>query len=130
MSSRKEAQRNARQLLRLSLTNGVLDEAKVSQIVKQVVEKKPRNTIGILEAFANLVRLEKAKRHAVIESAELLDDSTREKIESELNAKYGQLEFEYQVKPELLGGIRAKVGSDVWDGSVKARLDALRQQFA
>jgi hypothetical protein len=29
------------------------------------------------------------------------------------------------VNPELLGGIRVKVGSDVWDGSVKARLEAL-----
>jgi F-type H+-transporting ATPase subunit delta len=34
------------------------------------------------------------------------------------------------VNPELLGGIRVKVGSDVWDGSVKARLEGLAASLA
>ena len=35
-----------------------------------------------------------------------------------------------QTRPELLGGIRVKVGSDVWDGSVKARLESLKASLA
>jgi F-type H+-transporting ATPase subunit delta len=31
----------------------------------------------------------------------------------------------FEHKPELIGGMRIKVGSDVYDGSVKARLAAL-----
>ena len=45
--------------------------------------------------------------------------------------KYGRtLELEFHLNPELLGGIRVRVGSDVWDGSVKARLEALKNALA
>jgi F-type H+-transporting ATPase subunit delta len=47
-----------------------------------------------------------------------------------LNKKYGKdLSTEFVVKPELLGGMRVRVGSDVWDGSVRNRLERLRQQL-
>jgi F-type H+-transporting ATPase subunit delta len=32
---------------------------------------------------------------------------------------------EFQTNPELIGGLRVKLGSDVFDGSIRARLDAL-----
>ena len=35
------------------------------------------------------------------------------------------LTFDTAVRPELIGGLRVRVGSDVWDGSVRARLEAL-----
>jgi F-type H+-transporting ATPase subunit delta len=48
-----------------------------------------------------------------------------------LNAKYGRhLALDFKITPELLGGIRVKVGSDVWDGSIKARLEALKNALA
>jgi F-type H+-transporting ATPase subunit delta len=31
--------------------------------------------------------------------------------------------------PALIGGMRIKVGSDVYDGSVQARLSALEERF-
>ena len=84
----------------------------------------------ILEAFQRMLRLELDKRHAVIESAVTLDDATRSRMLSELTAKFGpDLTSEFRVNPELLGGSRIKVGSTIWDGSVRSRLDALRQSF-
>jgi F-type H+-transporting ATPase subunit delta len=60
-----------------------------------------------------------------------LDASQHDQLQKSLNAKYGrQLALEFSLKPELLGGIRVRVGSDVWDGSVKARLENLRAQLA
>ncbi|MEM0898242.1 MAG: F0F1 ATP synthase subunit delta, partial [Verrucomicrobiota bacterium] len=71
-------------------------------------------------------RLEAEKSQAVVETAVELDDPIRNQVDSDLKKKYGdQLTFEYKTNPDLLGGMRVKVGSDVWDGSVKARLDRL-----
>ena len=41
----------------------------------------------------------------------------------------GGLEFRFPHNPALLGGLRMQVGGDVYDGSVQARLAALRQSF-
>jgi F-type H+-transporting ATPase subunit delta len=48
-----------------------------------------------------------------------------------LKARYGDdVTSEFKVVPELLGGMRVRVGSDIWDGSVKTRLDQLSQAFS
>ena len=126
----KEARRLSRQLFRLSLTDGALDRAKVSSIVQTVINEKPRHYLGALENFQHLIRLEMAKRHAVIESAVALSPETSESIVNNLKQKYGQdLTTEFAVNPELIGGMRIKLGSDVWDGSVKNRLARLQEQF-
>jgi F-type H+-transporting ATPase subunit delta len=70
------------------------------------------------------------RRRVVIESAAELDQPSRDRVVSGLVAKYGNdLTFEYRVTPDLLGGLKIRVGNDVFDGSVKGRLDRLAQAF-
>ena len=40
--------------------------------------------------------------------------------------QHGDITTDYRVTPDLIGGLRITLGSNVWDGSVKARLNALR----
>jgi F-type H+-transporting ATPase subunit delta len=50
---------------------------------------------------------------------------------SSLQRKYGtDLTTEFVTTPELLGGLRIRVGSDVWDGSVRQRLQRLQEDLA
>jgi F-type H+-transporting ATPase subunit delta len=35
----------------------------------------------------------------------------------------------FNVDPSLIGGLRITAGTDVYDGSVRARLDAVEQSF-
>jgi F-type H+-transporting ATPase subunit delta len=77
-----------------------------------------------------LLRLEVQKRHATIESASPLLEETSAQIVNNLKRKYGNdLTTEFLVDPALLGGMRVRVGSDVWDGSVRNRLLRLQQQL-
>ena len=47
-----------------------------------------------------------------------------------LQKKFGDsLTTEFKTTPELIGGMRVKVGSDVWDGSVKAKLNRLSDRL-
>ena len=127
MKISKEARRAARQLFRVCMVEGRMDESRVRQVVSQVAQNKPRGYIAILESFTRLVRGEIDKQRALVESAIELDFGTRQQLQQSLDAKYGRpLQLEFFVKPELLGGIRVRVGSDVWDGSVKARLENLQ----
>jgi F-type H+-transporting ATPase subunit delta len=86
--------------------------------------------MGVLENFKRLLRLEVEKRHAWIESATELNPETTAQIIANLKRKYGQdLMTESVVNPEVLGGMRIRVGSDVWDGTVRNRLERLQQQL-
>jgi F-type H+-transporting ATPase subunit delta len=123
MKITKEARQLSRQLFRLSLTDNRLDRAKVTSIVDTVLTKKPRHYMGALEAYQRLLRLEIAKRHAVIESASSLSETTSASVVDSLKQKYGaDLTVEFKVNPELIAGMRVRVGSDVLDGSVRSRL--------
>jgi F-type H+-transporting ATPase subunit delta len=47
-----------------------------------------------------------------------------------LEKRYGAgLNVTYSVDPSLIGGLRIQVGSDLYDGSVKTRLEKLAQSF-
>ncbi len=131
MKISKEARRTSRQLFRACLVNGRLDESHVRLVVNHVASTKPRGFMAILDSFVRLVRSELEKQIATVESATELDFTMRDQLQQSLNAKYGrQLQLQFSVKPELLGGIRVRVGSDVWDGTVKSRLESLKAQFA
>ncbi len=130
MKINKEIRQLSRQMLRTSFTDGQLDHGKIASLVGSLLEKKPRNYVNILKNYKRLLRLEIEKRRAKIESANELDSQTTEQIVTRLKQKYGNdLEPEFVVDPTLLGGVRVRVGSDVWDGSVRNRLERLQQQL-
>jgi F-type H+-transporting ATPase subunit delta len=61
----------------------------------------------------------------------MLSTAVRDQLRADLQKKYGEdLEFDFNVNPELLGGLRVQVGSHVWDGSVRAKLETLRNNLA
>jgi len=123
----KQARRDAKQLFRSCQANGLLDENRLRQAVQAVAVQKPRGYLAILTQFDRLVKLDVHRRTASIESAQALTPAEQASVTSSLSGKYGAgLNFRFSQKPELLGGLRIQVGSDVYDGSVRARLEELR----
>jgi F-type H+-transporting ATPase subunit delta len=130
MKSSKESRKMSRHLLRLSFTDGKLDQEKVSHMVQSILSEKPRHQLDILRDYQRLLRLEVEKRHAVVESATPLNGSMGDRIVANLKSRYGDdLTTEFRTNPELLGGLRIKIGDDVWDGSVRSRLSQLQEQI-
>jgi F-type H+-transporting ATPase subunit delta len=130
MKINKEIRQLSREMLRASFTDGHLDSGRISSVVDSVTTRKPRNYIDVLKNYRRLLRLEVEKRRARIETASEMDPATQSEVVTNLKKKYGSdLTPEFVVNPELLGGMRIRVGSDVWDGSVRNRLRQLQQQL-
>ncbi len=130
MKISKLARREAKELFRCCLVNGLLDENRARQAVRQVLESKPRGYITILSHFQRLVKLDLARRTAKIETAAPLAQDLQASVAASLARVYGSgLNISFLQNPALIGGMRIKVGSDVYDGSIQARLAALQESF-
>lgn len=130
MKSGKELNRIAKKLFSACMVDGQLEYESVRKVVRTLIDKQPRGFKGILHAFWRFVRLENERNQALVESAVELDPSTRSEVIADLEKKYGsQIQIEFKINPVLIGGMKIRVGSDVWDGSVKNRLERLDEKF-
>lgn len=130
MKITKETQAQARRLLRLCLSeDGRLQEEHVRRIASEITQKKPRNYVELLTAFADLVRLEAERRTATITSAVPLTGQEQNAIRAKLNARTPDLHYVWQVQPGLLGGIAVRVGDRVTDASLRARVNQFSRLF-
>lgn len=126
----KQARRDAKALFRACLVDGRLDEERVRQWVGRVVAAKPRGYLATLLHFQRLVKLDLDRRRARVESAVPLGAELESGLRDKLARRYGPgLMFEFRHDPALLGGLRVQVGSDVYDGSVRGRLNRLAESF-
>jgi len=130
MKISKQEQREARQLFRSCHANGLLDEIAVRQAVSLLVSKKPRGYLGILSRLQRLVKLDLEQHAARVESAMPLPADLRADVSDRVKKIYGAgLDISFSQNPALIGGLRIQVGSDLYDGSLKTRLERLEQSF-
>ncbi len=130
MKPTRQARREGAQLFRACVVNGLIDEARAREVVKRLIESKPRGYLNTLSYFLRLVKLDAARHTARIESAAPLPSDLQARVTAGLTKQYGAgLTVSFKEQTALIGGMRIQVGSDVYDGSVKARLAALAQSF-
>ena len=130
MKTTRQIKREAKQLFRFCLVNGLLDEGRTRQVVQRIIDEKRRGSLALLSYFQRLVKLDFARHTAQVESAVPLPADLRASIQADLAHTYGPgVSASFAHNPGLIGGMRIKVGSDVYDGSVRARLAALEKGF-
>jgi len=130
MITSKQARREAKQVFRLCFINGRMDEDRVRQVVQGVIGAKRRGYLLLLAQFQRLVKVERDRHTADVESAVPLPPDLQASVQSGLEGLHGPgLDIRFAHRPELIGGMRVKVGSDVYDGSVLSGLAALGKRF-
>ena len=130
MKISKQAQRDARQLFRSCQVKDLLDENRVRQTVSLLSTQKPRGYVEILSRLHRLVKLDLERRAARVESATPLPADLQNDVANNIKKIYGDgVNIVFGQNPALLGGLRIQVGSDLYDGSVKTRLNKLEQSF-
>ncbi|MGE9268865.1 MAG: F0F1 ATP synthase subunit delta [Verrucomicrobiales bacterium] len=130
MKVSKTALSTGRRIFRLCQVEGRMDEGRLRLAIDKLVSQKPRDYRAILQVLRRLVKAELQSKSVLVESAVQLDPQTAERLTADLRQKYGQdLTFEFVTNTDLIGGLRIRVGNDVFDGSVKSRLDRLANAF-
>jgi F-type H+-transporting ATPase subunit delta len=130
MKANRKLRRVARRLYRVCRVDERLDAERVRLVAQRVAGSGRRGTLTILADLLRLVRLDRDRHRAIVESATPLPDDMRLDVETGLAHAYGHgLETSFEVNPRLIGGMRIRVGSHVYDASVRAKLAALEARL-
>jgi|SRR5436190_18612828 len=130
MKSSRKIRQTARRLFRLCVVAGRVDEARARRVAQRIATSGRGGAFPILWDFLRLLRIDQSRHTALVESAELLPDDIRDDVTARLAASYGTgLTTTFVVNAALVGGMSIKVGSDVYDGSVRGRLAALEARL-
>jgi len=93
-----------------------------------------RRRAGILNEIADAVEIALDERLGVVradvKSALTLNDRQQIDLQQELSRVSGkQVRCDFSIDPGLIGGVIARIGSTVYDGSVRSQLENLRERL-
>lgn len=113
----------------------LLEQMSVSGLIRNfvyvIIDRRRLGMLAeILEAFELLVDERLGYVRAEVRSASALDARRSASLESELTRLTGKrMRLRFAVDSGLLGGVLARIGSTVYDGSVRGQLQQLRRQL-
>jgi F-type H+-transporting ATPase subunit delta len=85
---------------------------------------------AINERFAAVLEERSGVVSAAITSARDLPEAERSAFKANLEKLTGKrVEINYEIDQEIIGGVITRIGSTVYDGSVKTRLESLKEQM-
>jgi F-type H+-transporting ATPase subunit delta len=89
-----------------------------------------RDVDRVVRAMTELTASGRSNALAEVRSAVPLDDADKERLARALSRATGrQVEVRVVVDPNVIGGLVARIGDEIFDGSVKSRLDDAKQQL-
>ena len=123
-----------------------ITKAAKSQILAQALPDAPREFVLFLQSvvkrgrqrlfgamaseFLALLDIKLDRVRAKVTIARAADEKLRKKIAQDLTKAIGkQVLPDFEVDPDILGGVIVRVGDRVYDGSVRRRLVRLRRQL-
>ena len=89
-----------------------------------------RDLPAIVDRYQYLSDEAAGRAHVILWSAAPLSEGDRRRVEEGLSRVTGkQVTLDVQIDPSLIGGLAAQVGSLAFDGSVRAQIEALKQEL-
>ncbi len=117
---------------KVSGLTAVAKKANLSQLMMQFIgtvteNRRAGELPAILSAFEGLLAQRKGSQIAKITSAQKLSSDQLASLKENLKKSLGRpVEVETRVDPDLLGGFIVRVGSKLYDSSLKTKLDDLK----
>ena len=119
-----------RQQIVEDLLGGKADPSTIALVGMAVGTGRARELPAIIDSLVAMSAAQANRAVAEVRSAIDLSDDQRTRLAAAIESATGkQVEVKVVVDPTILGGIVTTVGDTVLDGSVRTRLERLKQQF-
>ncbi|MDC3132414.1 ATP synthase F1 subunit delta [Opitutae bacterium] len=123
MDTRKKINRLAKRLISLSTVRGELNESELWQGVLRLKDSGFNQLIPLLKALRPKVSQANAWQTIEVTSPTVLSDRAIESLKNVFEKKYNRpVRVMTKLNPALIGGLKVRIGDDVYDSSVSAHL--------
>lgn len=86
---------------------------------------------SVVDSYRELLRQSRDEVKVVVQSADKLDDALIKQVETSMKSYTGKkVELEFEVVPELLGGLVFRIGDRIIDGSIRNQLNQIHERLA
>lgn len=104
----------------------------VMNYLRLIIDKNRTEVIGsTYRIFRQLIDQSRGITTGLVESAVKLDEKTYIAIKLELEKRFStKLDLEQEVNPDLIGGLRVRIGNTVIDGTIEGQLSKLGNSLA
>lgn len=108
-----------------------VSEGPLKLVLLMIRRGRPRAIEAMIDRFAELVRRHRGVALAEVRSALPLDDAQREELARRLaELTESKVQLNEVVDESLIGGVTIRIGDQLYDGSVRSRLERLRARLA
>ena len=126
MAANKQTKLLAKRLFKLSLVNGQVSAEQVAGVLGYIEKSAPRHPLALLKLYHRAIATEFARSRAIVEHAGPVGDATLRLIEDAMTKKYSRpVTATARPNPQLLAGLRIRVGSDLYESTVAGQLATL-----
>lgn len=110
-----------------SFNNGRLLETQVVRYIKFYKGLPISKAISALTEYLKGIKRKLRKHTLVVETTCPLSLKQVQKIKKIVAKKYQITKLESKINPDILGGVRLRIGDDVYDESIQSRVTQLRE---
>jgi len=126
MRGNKQIRKIGKTLVQLSLKDGDVSAERVQAVLKALEGHPPRNYRAVLREFQTQLRKQIERSQAIVEYAGPLPANLINNVEASFSARYARpITAVPRENPDLIAGVRIRVGSDVYDSSIQNHLQEL-----
>lgn len=126
-ASDKKDKAFAQKLLEISKEGDRVTQERVDAVLAYLRQKQPRGLRRILKHYMKYVQRSISRSHAVIECAGSITPEQAQQLEQSFSHYYGRsISSEVVQNLDLIAGVRVHVADDVWDETVAAHLETLK----
>src|SRR5207249_3751690 len=94
-------------------------------------QERAGRVLHVIEEFGAIAAASRQKVSGEIITAVALDDATLDRLAAELSRVTGKnVQLFKKIDPSILGGAVIKVGEQIIDGSLRRKLDQIRERLA
>ena len=117
------------------ITQTIAQRLDLSELAVKVLDVLTRNRrmnglTSVIEALAEMIRVATDTVAADVRSAKPLSDQEQAELRRTLEKKAGRkVELTIKTDTELIGGLVAKIGSEVFDASVLGKIEKFRESL-
>ncbi|HEY3095411.1 MAG TPA: ATP synthase F1 subunit delta [Acidimicrobiia bacterium] len=113
------------------LMGGTAVPTSVGLVAMVVGADRAADLPAIVERFLELSAAQRQREVAEVRSAMPLDDRLRERLARALSEAVGkEVEVKVVIDPSVLGGVFARIGDTVIDGTIRRRLEELKERIS